>query len=375
MISLEQKILAYCSDVRSDPRRLNQLRRLIPEVKDVDHLIDTAVREGLAGFLYRALSKSEVLATLDPEHQERLRSLYYRTVLINTRLIHDLKEVLSQLNQKKIRVVLLKGIALLHQPYDDIGLRAMTDIDLWVLKKDYSALINVLSNVSYQRDSIYPSTFRKGNTTLDILTDILWDDRIEAWKPFFARSQDQIYHDARIIDFEGYEALCLNPYDQVIYLGLHALKHNVSSLMWLVDIRNLVTDLDKSQWEGLMVRAEELGQREPLSYVLFLLFNLFDFKAPRETRKLLERNRINFPVKRILKRRINGGPLPIWATIVLFSPGKGLRVRLYFIIETLFPRPEILRQVFPDSLELKPWHLYLKRAFQLLGMLKMPRPQ
>jgi hypothetical protein len=58
MISLEQKILAYCSELKSDPDRINQLRRLIPGVTDVDHLIDTAVREGLAGFLYRKLSKS-----------------------------------------------------------------------------------------------------------------------------------------------------------------------------------------------------------------------------------------------------------------------------------------------------------------------------
>ncbi len=369
MISPEQKILAYCSELKSDPHRLKELRRLIPFDTEVDDLIEMAEREGLGGFLYKNLLKSEALVGFNRQQAERLRSIYHRTVLLNTRRIHDLKEVLCQLNERKIRVVLLKGIALLHQVYDDIGLRPMTDIDLWVLKKDYPALVSVLMGLSYQRDSIYPNTFRKGTTALDILTDILWDDRIEAWKSSFAKSQDQIYDDARIIDFEGYEALCLSPFDQVICLGLHALKHNVDSLMWLVDVRNLVRDWDESQWEGLMVRADQLGQRKPLSYVLYLLFNLLDFRPPGETRKLLERNRINFLVKKVLRHRIKGH-LPVWAPLIFFSPGKGLLTRVHFTLETLFPRPEILRQVFPDSPEMGITRLYWKRMLQLIGMIR-----
>jgi hypothetical protein len=370
MISLEQKILACCTELKSDPDRLNQLCRLIPFGTDVDNLIEMAEREGLAGLLYKNLLKSETLATLDPRLQERLRSLYYRTVLVNTRRIHDLKEVLCQLNKRKIRVVLLKGIALLHQIYDDIGLRPMTDIDLWVLKKDYIAIISVLMDLSYQRDSIYPNTFKKGATILDILTDILWDDRIEAWKSSFAKSQDQIYHDARIIDFQGYEALCLSPFDQVICLGLHALKHNVDRLIWLVDVRNLVRDWDESQWEGLMVRAEELGQEKAIHYICFFLSHIFDFHPLLEIQKLLSRKRLHFLEESILRRRINGNRLPAWAPLIFFSPGKGLLTRVYFTLETLFPRPEILRQVFWDSPELGAPRLYWKRMLQLIGMIR-----
>jgi hypothetical protein len=40
-----------------------------------------------------------------------------------------------------------------------------------------------------------------------------------------------------------------------------------------------------------------------------------------------------------------------------------------FILETLFPRPEILRQVFADFSGLSDGRLYAKRARQLVKML------
>jgi hypothetical protein len=43
---------------------------------------------------------------------------------------------------------------------------------------------------------------------------------------------------------------------------------------------------------------------------------------------------------------------------------------VYFVFETLFPRPPILRQIFTGKPDFKTWQLYLKRALQLIGMAK-----
>ena len=339
---------------------------------DVDHLINMAIKEGMAGLLYKNLMKSGMLETLDHKQRERLQSLYYQTVVFNLKLIHDLKEILHLLNQKKIQVVLLQGIALLQQIYDDIGLRPMTDIDLWVLRKDYPDCIGVLRNLGYQRDTVYPNTFRKGSTVFDLHTHILWADRIKARELLLSKSQERIYQDSRIICFEGQEALCLNRYDQVLYLSLHALKHNVDRLIWLVDIKNLLADWKRSDWGGLMNRARELGQEKIIQYVLFLLLNLFDFRLPMEARQLLDRKRLHFLEKKVLRERAKRDSLPVWAPLLLFSTGRGLQRRFSFILETLFPRPEILRQVFPVCSHRRVWVLYLKRTLQLIGMIKMP---
>jgi len=371
MTLIGQELLACSTVLHPDFHQQQKLRRLMSLVKDKDLLIKMAIKEGLPCLLYRNLQKSGALDTLGYNQRETLRSLYHQTVLFNLKLIHDLKEVLYHLNQKKIQVVLMQGIALLQQVYDDLGLRPLTDIDLWVLQKDYPGLIGILISQGYQGDPIYPHTFRKGSTTFDLHTHILWADRIRAHRLLLTKSQEHIYHDAGIIHFQGQEARCLSQYDQVLYLSLHALKHNVNRLIWLVDIKGLLANWKMSDWEALMNRARELGQEKTISYIFFLLLHLFDFRPPREVRQFLERKRPHFLEERVLRERIRGDSLPVWAPLLLFSSGKGLQKRLSIILETLFPRPEILRQIFVDSLDLKVWQLYWMRVLQLFGMFKM----
>ena len=371
MPSIEQKILACSTELNPNPYQQQRMRHLMSHDMDVDQLIDMAINEGLAGLLYRSLMKSGMLETLDHRQRETLQSLYYQTVVLNLNLIRDLKGVLHLLNQKKIQVVLLQGIALMQQIYDDIGLRPMTDIDLWVLQNDYPGLTSILSSQGFQRDPTYPNTFTKGATTFDLHTHILWADRIKARKLLLTKGQEHIYHETRIIRFEGQEVLCLSQFDQVLYLSLHALKHDVNRLIWLVDIKNLLADWTRSDWEALMNRARGLGQEKIISYIFFLLLHLFDFHLPLQARQLLERKRLHFLEKKVLRERIKRDTLPIWASLVLFSSGKGLRRRFSFILETLFPRPEILRQIFVASPDCKVWQLYWKRVLQLFGMAKL----
>lgn len=364
------KILTCATDVNPDPCQQQRIRRLVSFDVDLDYLINTAIKEGLAGLLYKNFMKSGLMETLDRKQRERLQSLYYRTVIFNLKLFHDLKEILQLLNRKKIKVVLLQGAALFSQVYGDIGLRPMTDIDFWVLKKDYTGLISVLSSQGYERDPIYPNTFRKGSTTFDFHMHILWADRIRAHKLLLAKSQECIYQETRIIHFEGQKALCLSPYDQILYLSLHALKHNVDRLIWLVDIKNILTSWKRADWAGLINRTRELGQEKTISFIFFLLLHMFDFKLPPEAWRLMERKRLNFLERKVLWRRIKKDSLPIWSPLVLFSTGMGLRKSFSLVFETLFPRPEILRQVFEGSPNRKVWQLYGMRILQLLGMIR-----
>jgi len=364
------KILTCATDVNPDPCRQQRIRRLVSFDVDFDFLINVAIREGLAGLLYKNLKTSGLLGTLSQKQRERLQSLYYRTVIFNLKLFHDLKEILQMLNRKKIKVVLLQGAALFPQVYGDIGLRPMTDIDFWVLKKDYPGLISVLSSQGYERDPIYPNTFRKGSTTFDFHMHILWADRIRAHKFLLAKSQECIYKETRIIHFEGQKALCLSPYDQILYLSLHALKHNVDRLIWLVDIKNILTSWKRPDWAGLINRTRELGQEKTISFIFFLLLHMFDFKLPPEAWRLMEKKRLNFLERKVLWRRIKKDSLPVWSPLVLFSSGKGLRKSFSLVFETLFPRPEILRQVFEDTPNRKVWQLYGMRILQLLGMIR-----
>jgi hypothetical protein len=370
MTSIEQKILIAVADLDPDADRLDCLRRLVSDEVDADGLIDLAVKEGMGGLLYRNLQKAGALDRLGLEHCRKLESIYYQTVRLNLKLLHELKEILHQLNKNKIRVVLMQGISLLQQVYEDIGLRPMVDMDLWVLPEDYPALIVMLNVQGYQKYTIYPNTFNKGEVSIDIHTHFLWADRIKARSILLNKNQQYVYRNTRSIDVEGHKALSLNPYDQVLYLSLHTIKHYAERLIWLVDIKSMIKEWNRSQWIEFIKRAAELGLENILRPIIFLLKAELGYQPSPEAQTVIKDVRPNFLEKKVLKKRKKLGALPRWSTLMLLPGGKGLRQRLAYIFEELFPRPDILRQVFAHRPGLKVWQLYWRRSLQLIGLFK-----
>jgi hypothetical protein len=55
----------------------------------------------------------------------------------------------------------------------------------------------------------------------------------------------------------------------------------------------------------------------------------------------------------------------------MISNGRRFRERLSFFYETLFPRPEVLRQVFANSPQLSVPQLYLRRVLQVIKLGKV----
>lgn len=371
MDSIEQKILTCSTALNPDAHQIQRLRSLMPLVKDVPHLIDTAENEGLACLLYKNLQKSGLLETFDSKDSERLRSLYYRNVHFNLKLLNDLKEVLKRVNQEKIQVVILQGTVLVHQIYGDPGLRGLTDIDLWVLGESYSGLINILTDMGYIKDHLFHNIYKRGSTTFDIHTHLLWSDRIKSRSLLMNKNQDHIYREIKKIEIEGEKAFSLSPSDQVLHMSLHALKHNMNSLIWLVDLKLLFTKWKMPDWLKLLDRARDLGQEKTLSYILYLLQHLFHFYPPLEIQETLKKRKLHFLERKALRQRRERGFLPTWAPLVLFYSGKGLWKRFSLIFETWFPRPEILRQVFTDPPDLKVRQLYRMRIIQLLTKIRI----
>lgn len=370
MISNEHKILACAAQLEPDERKLQKFRGCMSTVLDANLLIELAVKEGMAGFLYKSLLKSGMLETLNPHHKQRLYTTYYLTIRHNLKLIHALNDILKSLVQKQVQVVLMQGISLLQQVYRDIGLRPMNDMDFWVLPDQYPDLVDCLVSRGFEKKSLYADTFSKGEIVLDIHTHILGGDRIKSRDLLIDIGQVEIFKNAKLINIENTAALCLDPPDQFLYLSLHAMKHNLERLIWLVDIKNLVAEWDPSDWKVLRIRAEQLGQQTTLIYMLYILTNIFELRLPAEISSHLAGWKPNIFERRILGRRISGSSIPTWSQLVLISTGKGIRERLSFIGETLFPRPKILKQVFPSFSNLSDGQLYWKRVLQIIGSLK-----
>ena len=370
MASLEYQILLATGTVDPDKDQQAHLCKLLAGEFDQDRLIRLAIKEGMTGLLYKSLKKAGILGFLSHLQLQQLQSSYYRTIQRNLQIVHDLKELLRRSNEKGVRVVLLQGVALLEKIYKDIGLRPLTDIDLWVLPEKRDVFDTLMMQLGYQRDPLYPNIFKKGKTIVDINCHILWADRIRSRGHLLAKSQRALYENIEILNFEGEPAGCLDDVDQVLYLSLHAFKHCAGRLVWLVDIKQLISGWQTSNWKALFDRAGELGQTSIVCYMLYLMDHLFNLKPPADIQATAAGRSLTWLERVILEKRLNGRPLPDWAPLLLFTSGKNLMTRVYFVFETMFPRPPVLRQIFCGKPDFKTWQLYLKRALQLLRMVR-----
>jgi hypothetical protein len=371
-MSSETKFLLHAAELIPGRGRMEGLHETLAEKEGFDRLIGLAAEEGLACFLYQGLKRSGALEKLPLQAIQGLQGLYERTVHFNLRLMYDFKEVLRGLNHEGVRVVLLQGMALLRQIYGgSIGLRPMTDIDLWVRPSQYRLAADLLSEFGYERNRIYPNTFTKGATTLDLHSHLLWADRIRSRRHILQRGQGTIYRETVEIDFEGEKVQVLSPRDQVLYLSLHAFKHNLERLLWLVDIKLLLRRFDSRDWETLIHRATSLGLKRHLGYVLFLTHHLFHLDPPSEALPLLGDRPPGTIIRRLLRRRVAGRRLPGWGPLLLLLPERGIAKKFACILEASLPRPEVLRQVFVEYPELKTWQLYWMRTLQVLGKIRL----
>jgi hypothetical protein len=371
-MSPKTRMLVRAADLELSEQKKRALVQEMVHQEDLDGSLAAAVQEGLGCLLYGHLKRARGLEILPSESLRGLQRLYEQTVAFNFRLIQDFKEVLSCLNRNGIRVVILQGMALLHQVYGgNIGLRSMTDIDLWVCGDQYPYLIDLLTGMGYRRDQTYPNIFKKGITSLDLHTHFLWADRIRARRHLIRLDQDAIYREVVPIDFESEKAFILSPRDQVLYLGLHAFKHNLDRLIWFVDIKLLLQGFDPGDWAGLIHRARDLGLNGHLRCVLYLLHHLFQLDPPLEVRRLLGNGTLGMIEKRLLQRRVEGKRLPSWGPLLLLLPEEGMAKRLFYLLEASVPREEVLRQIFVDYPELKRWQLYWMRILQLLGKIRL----
>ena len=367
MPSIEYQILIAACDLNPDQSQLETLRRLTARNIDAELLLALAVREGLAGLLYRNFQRAGVLEKLGREHHRRLESLYHQTAAFNLKLINDLKKILQKADSDNIPVVLLQGIALLEQVYADVGLRPLTDIDLWILPRFRESFADCLLQAGCRQDPVYPNTFRMHSTIIDIHTHILWAERIRTRRLLLAKGQESFFDNARSMNVEGESALCLDPCDQALYLTLHALKHNLGRLVWLVDIKSLISDWGWAEWKGFTARARFLGLEKMAAMMVIMMKDLLNYQPPSEVKPLIRVQNTGFFEKALLRRRRENKALPSWAQLYLLSAGKALSKRLVFVMENAFPRPQVLRQVFAGSPNLKTWQLYWKRGLQLLG--------
>jgi hypothetical protein len=124
--------LAYCARVQCNATDYQQIAQKAAKVSDWELVPTQAEAHGVAPLLYTHLQAAEV--QLPPATKQTLQGLYLRHRVANQVKMRVLSEIVSIYDAAGIQAVVLKGAALSHLIYPQVGLRPMRDLDILVKK-------------------------------------------------------------------------------------------------------------------------------------------------------------------------------------------------------------------------------------------------
>lgn len=351
-LEVERFILCFLRS-RWEPGALDEARHLVQST-DVNWgaVIQRIQDEGLGGLIYHQM-RDHHLAPAAAE--ATLAEVYYRRATRNALLLHELEEVVADLQREGVRVVLLKGVALALTVYESVGLRQIGDVDLLVHSEDISRAQAVLTRRGYSPDegevrqgdlAAYESqaAWRRAGP-VEFILELHWSlfdsphhqVRGVAW---FWQSACPTYLGTREVWVLGIEA-------QVLHLCAHVLLHHphaMYQMRWLHDVAEILaahaTDLD---WRLLFAQANAHDLVLPLQLVLTRVLHDWQLSVPDDVAAELRDLQPSASETRVFRDLATARSVAarFWADVRGIPQG---RDRLAFTLARLFPSPAYMRQ-------------------------------
>ena len=323
-------------------------------------LNEVIYREGLAGIVYQYLKRQKAPAAELAEIKN-----FYRTIAAQN-IIHleALNRLEEDLRVEKIEVMTLKGASLLKSVYPSIGLRPMEDLDLMVRPENLDCFTKLLQRRGYQQNPKLSNSFKKGHVIIDLHTHALNTNRIRSRTTLFPEGMNPIWQSCLPWGTDHRWIRRPNDFDTILLLSQHYLKHYYSRLIWLEDIQRLIGTCDQKFLSDLVDRAHQLKQTKPLAYTLYFLQKIYNTPFPAHSTAKALTDDISAMERFLLNPKEEEHPSEILAVIMALFCIRGLKNRIWFGWENLFPRSEVIQNEFGGIMGSSRAIFYPLRIFQ-----------
>jgi len=336
-----------------------------------DHLVILAGIQGVDGFVYYHLNRLGLLNSLPESVSGQLEGSYGRTRKHTLAILNEAQVLSARIEQARIPVIALQGLSLINTLYSEPGLRQLGDMDLMVKPGDKNRLKGLLFQEGYGSPyPTYPDILFKSEVLVDIHTHVLNLDRIESRRYIFPENLAPMWEKAIPFFNQPNGILTLDPCDNFIALAAHALKHSYSRLIWLADLHECLLRWvnNANRWGEMVGRARFFRQERVVLYALILVERIFDLKIPFWVKRELGIRKLGMLERHLLRLKLRGFSsnelcIGLWLCNI-----KGIGKKLKFIKETLFPKDEIMSQIFERSSRTTNASVYAKRIGQGISL-------
>jgi hypothetical protein len=347
-------LVLACVNVGSGRVDRSVLSSLLDAV-DWHSVLEMAERERVTSWLHRALKSEERIPISIRRH---LRDVYRETAGRVAQLRSALAEVLAALRQAGIPVLLLKGAALEHDVWTDIGLRPWSDLDLFVDRRHLLRAVGVLAQIGYtpgRSETTVGATIRHENELAlvgpgQVVVDLHWslfdsphhDGRLDVAR---------LWREARPCNVLGLPAVVLSPDEQLLHLCGHlVLHHDGDEILWLNDIAQLTkVHRDTLRWDVVAAEAQRRDLVVPLQQCLARVTATMAADVPPEVIERVHALRPSESEVRVVDGigdRQRSMAARLWLDVTTMT---GWRERVAYLGTRLFPSPAYMKARYQVS--------------------------
>ncbi len=271
-------LLHLCSRATTSPELRTTIAGYCRTIKDWDELPALAEQQGLAPLLHWHLQNLDI--SYPDQIKRALRLLFLRHRQLNQIMATTLKEVLTVLRQANIDVLVLKGAALSHTVYPEIGLRPMRDMDLLLRKEQAGQALDILveigfyvSNAPRPDDHFHlPALYKKAGgvpVCIELHHGLFPDCPPYYHKPGF----DDLLARSRTFNLQGFPAYCLGNEDMLWHVfehGFHMpLTYEAFKLISMADLFTIVEkQFEVIDWDKMKSKHPRILAALPLFHHL-----------------------------------------------------------------------------------------------------------
>ena len=310
--------------------------------KSWDALAEQCRQEQMDGLLYRPCVATET--SIPDVVLPGLQESYRFTAAHNFFALQEFGAVIEAMSEKWLEVLLLPGAALLPY-YPDPGCRPMDDIDILVRPGEFGAVKAFLHTSGFLNPARYEDLFVRGDLTLDLHEDLLNCSRISARQYAGWMDLGAVWRDSRPVVIEGVSLSAMCREDMALYTTVHALRHGYSRFTWFLDLHFLLRE--DICWDSLLAKAKRYNLQRPMLYSMDFLSQWLHIDLPSATIAWRSSFKLSSAERYIMQKAFNGHCKGEWGDLLWRFNVAGLRRKFGFLVETLFPGPTVLLQVFP----------------------------
>lgn len=274
---------------------------------DWEALVALATEQNVCALLTQQLKSRGLDAVVPDATMQALRDFYLQNAARNLRLCNELKRIVETLRADDVSptgeiipVIVLKGLHLATQVYDNIALRQMGDLDLLVPKQHLQRTTDALITSGYKPLKPYSvdvDVALSQHLIPFIKSEVGKIDRVEIhWtltKPNqpYTIAVDEFWARAVPLQIAGIDVLGLCPEDLLLHLCLHtSYQHQFAfGLRPSCDIAHLIQHYGETlDWGTVQQRAEAWGWERGVYLALRVAQELVGADVPGDVLRQLE---------------------------------------------------------------------------------------